>query len=76
MKRRIPIGISDFKKVRTGNYDYVDKSMFIADVVNNGADVILLPRPRRFGKTINRALGLAIDGKQTWIESQRLAVDP
>ncbi|MCP4410231.1 MAG: AAA family ATPase, partial [Gammaproteobacteria bacterium] len=53
---QIPIGISDFKKLRTGGYYYLDKSMMITDVVNSGAEVILLPRPRRFGKTMNLSM--------------------
>jgi len=54
--RQIPIGISDFKKLRTGDYYYVDKSELITDVVHSGAEIILLPRPRRFGKTINLSM--------------------
>ncbi|MCP4410017.1 MAG: AAA family ATPase, partial [Gammaproteobacteria bacterium] len=56
MARQIPIGISDFKELRTGDYYYVDKSLLITDVVHSGAKVILLPRPRRFGKTINLSM--------------------
>ena len=52
-KRRLPIGISDFKKIREGNYYYVDKSLFIEDVINGG-EAILITRPRRFGKTLNQ----------------------
>ncbi|MDJ0838106.1 MAG: AAA family ATPase [Acidobacteriota bacterium] len=56
MTRPIPIGVSNFEKLRTGNYYYVDKSLLIADVVRSGAEVILLSRPRRFGKTINLSM--------------------
>ena len=56
MARQIPIGISDFKKIRTRDFYYVDKSMLITDVVNSGSEVILLPRPRRFGKTLNLSM--------------------
>ena len=56
MSRTIPIGISDFQKLRENGYYYVDKSMLIADVINSGAEVTLLPRPRRFGKTINLSM--------------------
>ncbi|MDJ0841743.1 MAG: AAA family ATPase [Acidobacteriota bacterium] len=52
----IPIGISNFKKLRTADYAFIDKSMLIADVVRSGAEVILLPRPRRFGKTLNLSM--------------------
>ncbi|MBF0240351.1 MAG: AAA family ATPase [SAR324 cluster bacterium] len=52
-----PIGISDFKKLReTKGLYYVDKSLFIRDVLEKPAEVILLPRPRRFGKTLNLSM--------------------
>ncbi len=53
MNKIFPIGVSDFKKIIKNNYYYVDKSLFIKDVIEDGAEVILLPRPRRFGKTLN-----------------------
>jgi len=54
-KKKIPLGTSDFKKIITENRYYVDKSLFIKDVVN-GMDVLLFPRPRRFGKTLNLSM--------------------
>lgn len=51
-----PIGIDDFKKVRDGNYAFVDKSLFIEEIMQNGAEVILITRPRRFGKTLNLSM--------------------
>ncbi|MDJ0837584.1 MAG: AAA family ATPase [Acidobacteriota bacterium] len=56
MRQPIPIGITDFNELRTDGYYYVDKSMLIADIVRSGAKVILLPRPRRFGKTMNLSM--------------------
>ena len=53
---KFPIGISDFKKLRNGQYNFVDKSLFIKAIMDNGAEVILLPRPRRFGKTLNMSM--------------------
>lgn len=53
MEKIFPIGVSDFQEIITGNYYYTDKSLFIKDVIEDGAKVILLPRPRRFGKTLN-----------------------
>ena len=47
------IGESDFKKVITGNHYYVDKSLFIKDIIDRGELILLIPRPRRFGKTLN-----------------------
>ncbi|AGB42033.1 Protein of unknown function (DUF1703)/Predicted AAA-ATPase [Halobacteroides halobius DSM 5150] len=51
--KKLPIGISDFKKLREENYYFVDKSLFIKEIIDEDAEVILLPRPRRFGKTLN-----------------------
>ena len=56
MNKKIPIGISDFKKVIEENYYFVDKSLFIKNIVEDGSEVILLPRPRRFGKTLNMSM--------------------
>ena len=56
MKKRIAIGVSNFRKVLTEGYFYVDKSLFIKDILEDGAEIILLPRPRRFGKTLNMSM--------------------
>ena len=51
--KKIPIGVEDLKKIIEENYYYVDKTKFIEDIINNGAQVKLFTRPRRFGKTLN-----------------------
>jgi hypothetical protein len=56
MNRHIPIGISDFKKIIEGNYYFVDKSLLIKEFMEHSADIILVPRPRRFGKTLNMSM--------------------
>ncbi|MFZ3132575.1 MAG: AAA family ATPase, partial [Desulfosporosinus sp.] len=56
MKKRIAIGVSDFRKMLTGAYYYVDKTLFIQDILEDGSEIILLPRPRRFGKTLNMSM--------------------
>ena len=48
----LPIGIDDFAKVREGDYYFVDKSLAIRDFLDNHGEVLLLTRPRRFGKTL------------------------
>lgn len=53
MQRVISIGIQGFEKIRTENYFYVDKTGFIKEWWETGADVTLITRPRRFGKTLN-----------------------
>ena len=54
--KTIQIGTSDFKKLIKGNNYFVDKSLLIKEFIENGADIILTPRPRRFGKTLNLSM--------------------
>jgi hypothetical protein len=57
MTLRIPIGIDDFRMVREHKLEYVDKSDFIRQVIDRaGVQVLLLPRPRRFGKSLNLSM--------------------
>ncbi len=51
--KKLPIGVSDFKDMVTGNYYYVDKTLFIKEIIDSGDKILLIPRPRRFGKTLN-----------------------
>src|SRR4051812_32625444 len=54
---RIPIGIDDFRSLRELHLDYVDKSGMIRELLDRaGVQVSLLPRPRRFGKTLNLSM--------------------
>lgn len=49
----LPVGISDFKKIRENDYYYIDKSGLIAELLGkSSAEVTLITRPRRFGKTL------------------------
>ncbi len=54
--KKLPIGISDFRKVIRDNNYFVDKSMFIHELINSNAQVSLMPRPRRFGKNLNLSM--------------------
>jgi hypothetical protein len=57
MSPRLPIGIDDFRKVREARLEYVDKSQMIRELLDlEGVEVLLLPRPRRFGKTLNLSM--------------------
>ena len=52
-KLNIPVGISDFAKIRDRKYYYVDKTNLIAELLEEEtAEVTLITRPRRFGKTM------------------------
>ncbi|MDJ1305549.1 MAG: AAA family ATPase [Candidatus Midichloria sp.] len=53
---RLPIGISDFQKLIQEDYQFVDKTNFIKEVINDSAEVMLIIRPRRFGKTLNMSM--------------------
>src|SRR3972149_4648875 len=53
MKKQLPIGCSDFKKLIDKNYYYIDKTLFSDYILRCDGEIILLPRPRRFGKTLN-----------------------
>ena len=55
-KQKLPTGIDDFKKIRNNNYYYVDKTSLIEQILENGSEVTLFTRPRRFGKTLNMSM--------------------
>ncbi len=52
----IPIGVDDYKKLIDNKSTYVDKTLLIKEFWQDGAEVILTPRPRRFGKTLNLSM--------------------
>ncbi|MGL5426709.1 MAG: AAA family ATPase [Cetobacterium sp.] len=57
MKRKLlPLGIDNFKKIRENDYYFIDKSLLIDEILKNKSEVTLLPRPRRFGKTLNMSM--------------------
>lgn len=56
MARPLPIGISDFKKVIEEGYAYIDKTLLIQELIEDGTNVALIPRLRRFGKTLNLSM--------------------
>ena len=54
--KRIGIGVSDFKKIIEEDFYYFDKTKFIEEIIQDGAEVKLFTRPRRFGKTLNMSM--------------------
>ena len=56
MKKKLPIGISNFKKIIDGNYYYFDKTELIKSIIGEPGEVKLFTRPRRFGKTLNMSM--------------------
>ena len=50
-RRKLPIGIQTFRKIREENYYYVDKTAYIQRLIDEGTHYFL-SRPRRFGKSL------------------------
>ena len=55
-RKKLPVGIDSFEKLRREDFYYVDKSGLIIDLLNNWGEVNLFTRPRRFGKTLNMSM--------------------
>lgn len=55
-KLSIPVGISNFEKIRNGGFYYIDKTGLITELVRSSAEVTLITRPRRFGKTLGMSM--------------------
>lgn len=54
MIRPVPIGIDDFRSLRESGFEYIDKTHLITEFIDrSNIKVVLLPRPRRFGKSLN-----------------------
>ena len=56
MKRPLPIGVDNFEEMIKEGYYYIDKSMFIKELLDLKGKVNLFTRPRRFGKTLNLSM--------------------
>ena len=55
-KKKLPIGISNFKEIIEYDYYYYDKTRFIEKILEERSKVKLFTRPRRFGKTLNMSM--------------------
>ncbi len=53
---KFPIGISDFKELIKGKCLFADKTLMIKDVMDDSSKVLVITRPRRFGKTLNLSM--------------------
>ena len=53
---KLPIGVDLFKKMREDGFFYIDKTRLIEQLLENGGEVNLFTRPRRFGKTLNMSM--------------------
>lgn len=76
---QLPIGESDFELIIDNNFSFVDKSLFIRDIIQ-GHQVTLITRPRRFGKTLNLSMlryffSAEVDGNPTKALFDNLAIN-
>ena len=55
-KVKLPMGIENFREMRTGGFYYIDKTGLIKTLLDNSGKVNLFTRPRRFGKTLNMSM--------------------
>ncbi len=56
MKKRIAIGTSNFKEIIDENSLYIDKTLFIKELIDDASKALCFLRPRRFGKTLNLSM--------------------
>ena len=56
MKKALPIGVDNFEKLISEDYCYVDKTLFIKELLDLKGKANLFTRPRRFGKTLNLSM--------------------
>lgn len=55
-KLAVPVGVSEFGKIRRGGFYYIDKTGLISEILESKAEVTLITRPRRFGKTLGMSM--------------------
>jgi len=56
MAKSILTGAESFEKIITGDHFYIDKTLFIKELLERRGEVTLITRPRRFGKTMNMSM--------------------
>lgn len=74
-RKKLPVGIENFEEFSAENFYYVDKTMFIAELLQNWGKVNLFTRPRRFGKSLNMSMlkcFFEIGGDQTLFDSLKI----
>ena len=70
-RKRLPVGIDDFEKIRKENFYYIDKTGLIRELLQNWAEVNLITRPRRFGKSLNMSMlksFFSVNGRHEYFE--------
>lgn len=56
MSKPLPIGVEDFEQICTEDYYYIDKTLFVKEILEKKSKVNLFTRPRRFGKTLTLSM--------------------
>lgn len=56
VRKKFPIGIENFEEFFSEDFYYVDKTLFIKELLQNWGKVNLFTRPRRFGKSLNMSM--------------------
>ena len=56
VRKKLPIGIENFEEFSSEEFYYVDKTLFIKELLQNWGKVNLFTRPRRFGKSLNMSM--------------------
>ena len=75
-KKKLPIGIDNFEKLRSENFYYIDKTNLIKELLQDWGEVNLFTRPRRFGKSLNMSMlenFFSIDGKKDIFNGLKIA---
>ena len=73
-RKRYPIGIQTFSKIREGNYLYIDKTEYVYRMTHSGPKSVFLNRPRRFGKSLlTSTLHSYFEGRKELFEGLAIA---
>lgn len=63
----VPVGVSNFEKIRKNGYYYIDKSGLIGELFSNtGTEATVITRPRRFGKMLGMKQSTALSRMAHW----------
>ncbi len=54
--KNINLWTSDFKEIIDNDYYFIDKTLIVKEFLEDSGKIVLLPRPRRFGKTLNLSI--------------------
>ena len=77
-KRKLPIGIENFEQIIKDDFDYVDKTGLISELLRNWGMVNLFTRPRRFGKSLNMSMlehFFSVEGDKSIFDGLKISKD-